>query len=80
MEEIRQNGKVILSSNDSISIKIIFKNLIGKNFQNKGYADYIHNIAIGSMGFTSGTIDFCRDDNVIDTGAIPNVYENEKLR
>lgn len=23
---------------------------------------------------------FARDDNVIDTGAIPNVYENEKLR
>ena len=30
--EIRQNGKVILSSTDDISIPMIFKNLCGKNF------------------------------------------------
>lgn len=33
MEEIRQNGKIILHSDDGISIKMIFKNLTGKNFQ-----------------------------------------------
>lgn len=33
--EIRQNGKVILSSTDDISIPMIFKNLCGKNFSGK---------------------------------------------
>ena len=51
----------------------IFKNLTGKNFQGREYADYIRHIAIGSMGFTPGSIEFCRDGDVIDTGTIPNV-------
>ena len=52
MEAIRQNGKIILHSNDGISIKMIFRNLTGRNFQGQEYADYISHIAIGSMGFT----------------------------
>ena len=32
METIRQNGKTILYSNDGISIKMVFKNLTGRNF------------------------------------------------
>ena len=36
-DEIRQNGKVILSSEDGISIPMIFKNLCGKNFSGKEY-------------------------------------------
>ena len=50
MEAIRQNGKIILHSNDGISIKMIFRNLTGRNFQGQEYADYISHIAIGSMG------------------------------
>ena len=50
METIRQNGKIILHGNDGISIKMIFRNLTGKNFQGKEYADYIRHIAINSMG------------------------------
>ena len=73
METIRQDGKIILHGNDGISIKMIFKNLTGKNFQGREYADYIRHIAIGSMGFTLGSIEFCRDGDVIDTGTIPNV-------
>ena len=76
MEAIRQNGKIILHSNDGISpshIKMIFKNLTGKNFQGKEYADYIRHIAIGGMGFTPGIIEYCRDGDVTDTGTIPNV-------
>ena len=53
METIRQDGKIILHGNDGISIKMIFKNLTGKNFQGREYADYIRHIAIGSMGFSS---------------------------
>ena len=49
METIRQNGKTILYSNDGISIKMVFKNLTGRNFQGQEYTDYIRHIAIGSM-------------------------------
>ena len=73
METIRQNGKIILHGNDGISIKMIFRNLTGKNFQGKEYADYIRYIAINSMGFTPGSIEHCRDGGVIDTGTVPNV-------
>ena len=47
MEAIRQNGKIILHSNDGISIKMIFRNLTGRNFQGQEYADYISHIAWG---------------------------------
>ena len=73
MEAIKQNGKIILQSNNDISIKMIFRNLTGKNFQGKEYADYIRHIAIGSMGFMPGSIEHCRDGGMIDTGTIPNV-------
>lgn len=73
MEEIRQNGKIILHSDDGISIKMIFKNLTGRNFQGQEYAEYIRHIAIGSMGFSPGIIEHCRDGEVIDMGTIPNV-------
>ena len=56
METIRQNGKTILYSNDGISIKMVFKNLTGRNFQGQEYTDYIRHIAIGSMGFSPGII------------------------
>ena len=73
METIRQNGKIILHSNDGISIKMIFNNLTGKNFQGLEFANYIRHIAIGSMGFTPGSIEHCRNGEVIDTGTIPDV-------
>lgn len=34
-EEIRQNGRTILSSEDGFSIRMFFNNLIGKNFTGK---------------------------------------------
>lgn len=64
MEEIRQNGKIILHSDDGISIKMIFKNLTGKNFQGQKYAEYIRH---------TGIIEHCRDGEVIGKGKIPNV-------
>ena len=73
METIRQNGKIILHGNDGISIKMIFRNLTGKNFQGKEYADYIRYIAISSTGFTPGIIEHCRNGCVLDTGTIPNI-------
>ena len=50
METIRQNEKIILHSNDGISIKMIFRNLTGKNFQGQKYLEYIRYIAIINMG------------------------------
>ena len=73
MEEIRQNGKIILHSDDGTSIRMIFKNLTGRNFQGQEYAEYIRHIAIGEMGLSPGIIEHCRDGEVIGKGKIPNV-------
>ena len=62
-----------MHSSDGISIKMIFKNLTERNFQGQEYVDYIRHIAIGSMGFTPGIIEHCRDGSVIDTVTIPKV-------
>ena len=70
METIRQNEKIILHSNDGISIKMIFRNLTVRNFQ---YVEYIRHIAIRDMGFSPGIIEHCKDDEVIGKGTIPNV-------
>lgn len=45
VEEIRQDGRVILSSEDGFSVPMIFNNLCGKNFIGKEYKDYIRHIA-----------------------------------
>lgn len=73
MEAIRQNGKIILHSDDGTGMKMIFKNLTGKNFQGQKYVEYIRHIAIGDMGFSPGTIEHCRDGEVVGKGIIPNV-------
>lgn len=54
-------------------MKMIFRNLTGKNFQGQKYVEYIRYIAIGGMGFSPGIIEHCRDGEVIDMGTIPNV-------
>ena len=36
MEAIRQNGKIILHSDDGTGMKMIFKNLTGKEFSRSG--------------------------------------------
>ena len=46
METIRQNGKIILHSDDGTGMKMIFRNLTGKNFQGQEYVEYIRHIAI----------------------------------
>ena len=76
MEAIRQNGKIILHSDDGTGMKMIFKNLTGKNFQGREYAEYIRHIAIGSMGFSPGIIEHCRDGEVIDMGMYEMKAEN----
>lgn len=71
METIRQNGKIILHSNDGTSIKMIFKNLTGRNFQGQKYMESIRHITIGDMGFSPSIIEYCRDG--VGKGIISNV-------
>ena len=73
MEEIRQNGKIILYSDDGTSIRMIFKNLKGRNFQDQEYAEYIRHIASGEMGVWPGIRERCRNGEVIGKGKSPNV-------
>lgn len=72
-DEIRQNGKVVLKSEDGVSILMFFNNLCGKNFSGTQYRDYIRNIALGEMGFKSGRIEFYRDGILQRAGEIPKL-------
>ena len=73
METIRQNEKIILHGDDGTSIKMIFRNLTGDNFKGLEYANYIRHIAIGEMGLSPGSIEHCRDGEIIGKGTIPNI-------
>lgn len=70
-EEIRQDGKTVLSSEDGFSMPIFFNNLCGKNFSGEKYRDYIRYIAIGEMGFQPGEIELYRNGVLVRTGMIP---------
>ena len=80
MEAIKQDGKVILHSEDGISIKMIFNNPTGRNFKGKEYAGYIRHIAIGDMGFTPGSIKYCISGEVIDTWEQSPMYKKRNIR
>lgn len=57
-DEIRQNGQVILSSDDGISIPMIYNNLVGVNMQGTEYRDYLKHVAMEDMGFEPGRIEY----------------------
>ena len=71
IEEIRQGQKMILWSDDNISISMIFNNLTGQNFKADEYKAYIRNIAFGKMGFVPGTIELYKGGILIASGIIP---------
>ena len=70
-EEIRQDGKTVLSSEDGFSMPMFFNNLCGKNFSGEKYRDYIRYIAIGEMGFQPREIELYRNGVLVRTGTIP---------
>lgn len=72
-EKIRQNGKVVLSSEDGVSIPMLFNNLCGKNFSGEKYRDYIHYVALDDMGFKLGRIEYYHDGVLQKTGEIPKL-------
>lgn len=74
-QEIRQNGKVMLWSEDGISIPVIFNNLCGKNFSGEEYRTYIRYVAFQDMGFKPGEISLYRDGKLCKTGEIPKLRQ-----
>ena len=71
-DEIRQNGQVILSSDDGISIPMIYNNLIGVNMQAGEYRDYLKFLAMEGMGFVPGRIEYFRNGRLYKFCTIPN--------
>lgn len=72
-EEIRQNGKTILSSDDGCSIPVIFNNLIGRNMEQDEYKIYLRYVAFKDMGFSAGTIDYYQNRHLLKSGVIPRL-------
>ena len=72
-DEIRQNGQVILSSDDGISILMIYNNLVGVNMQGTEYRDYLKHVAMEDMGFEPGRIEYFRDEVFYKSCTIPDV-------
>lgn len=60
-EEIRQGGKVILKSDDGVSIPMIFNNIIGINIKGNEYRLYLKHVVFGDMGFTPGVVSYHKD-------------------
>ncbi len=54
-EEIKQNGKVLLSGNDGVSVPVIFRNLCGRNFSGNEYRNYLASV-IREFGVSAGRI------------------------
>lgn len=65
MDEIRQDGKTVLSSSDGVSIPMIFRNLSGRNFSGKEYRNYLRHVAYDDMGFVPGTITLWHDGRLV---------------
>lgn len=72
-DEIRQNGQVILSSDDGISIPMIYNNLVGVNMQGTEYRDYLKHVAMEDLGFEPGRIEYFRDEVFYKSCTIPDV-------
>ena len=73
VEEIRQDDKVILSSEDGFSVPMIFNNLCGKNFIGKEYKYYIRHIVFEEMGLKPGIVSHYRDGVLYKNGTIPEL-------
>lgn len=72
-EEIRQNGRTVLWSEDGVSIPLFFNNLSGKNFSGEEYRTYLRYIAFGDMGFEPGIIELYRNGVSVRTATIPKL-------
>ena len=69
-EEIKQNGKVLLSSDDGVSVPTIFRNLCGRNFSGNEYRNYLATVN-REFGVSAGRIELYRDGTAVETATIP---------
>lgn len=67
-EEIKQNDKCIFQGNEG-SLKVIFNNLTGENFQGQEYQNFLKNVAF-RVGFNYGEVQFYQNGQLIETGTI----------
>ncbi len=70
--EIKQNGKVVLSSDDDVSIPMIFHNLSGRNLSGREYREYLE-MACRNAGMASGTVELYLDGILTETATIPEI-------
>ena len=75
-DEIRQNGQVILSSDDGISIPMIYNNLAGVNMQGEDYRNDLKHVAMEDIGLEPRRIEYFRDDRFFKSCTIPNLLCN----
>lgn len=73
MDEIRQDGETVLSSSDSVSIPMIFRNLRGRNFSGKEYRNYLKHVAYDDMGFVPGTITLWHGGRLVDEAELEKI-------
>lgn len=74
-DEITQDGRVVLSSTDGISIPMIYKNLIGRNLPKEEYSIYMQGTAFGDFGLKPSIIRWLRDGTVVSEAQIPAVIK-----
>lgn len=69
-EEIKQNDRVLLSSDDGVSVPMIFNNLSGRNLSGGEYRNYLATVS-REFGVSAGRIELYRDDTAVETATIP---------
>lgn len=70
--EIKQNGKLILSSDDGVSVPMIFKNLCGRNLRHEVYRSYLA-MASREFGVDTGTIEMYFDGILVEISTIEDI-------
>lgn len=68
-EEIRQNGKTVLESEDGLSIRMIFNNLTGVNLKGLEYRNYLDCVLL-PMELKKGKLEMFRDGVPVRSGTI----------
>ncbi|EHH01384.1 DUF7688 family protein [Paraprevotella clara] len=68
-EEIRQNGKTVLESEDGLSVGMIFNNLTGVNLKGLEYRNYLDCVLL-PMGLKKGTLEMFPDGVPVKSGTI----------
>lgn len=70
-QELRQNGKAVLRSEDGISLRMIFNNLKGRNFDSPTeHRDYLLYVAFAQMHFQPGVVEFVERGKILDKAFI----------